>query len=197
MDLALRPDELVAAWRQDTRRLQLAAPDKLAAQQRVAARITLAGRGFATTITGRVMSQTRHADGFRLELAPDDLRVRALERLLAIARGAPAGGPTRAPRFLATLPVVVLGPAGPTYMNTFSVSENGCGLSWCGPVPGIDAPMEVRLGAGSRAASFRGLVCYASSAGRAATVGVRFVAGHRTAWTQMLSDVQRAGAPLA
>jgi hypothetical protein len=197
MDLALRPDELVAAWRPDTRRLQLVTPDQLALQQRVAARITLAGRGFATTITGRVMSQARHADGFRLELAPDDLRARALERLLAIARGATADGPTRAPRFLATLPAVVVGPAGPTYMNTFSVSENGCGLSWCGRVPAIDAAMDVRLGAGSRVASVRGVVCYASNAGRAATVGVRFVAGHRTAWTQMVSDVQRAGAPLA
>jgi hypothetical protein len=82
-------------------------------------------------------------------------------------------------------------------MNTFSVSENGCGLAWSGPVPAVAVPMEVRLGAGSKVAAFRGVVCWTAQAGRTATVGVRFLDGARTAWTMMIGDVQRSGAPLA
>jgi hypothetical protein len=196
LEVALRPDELVGAWRPDTRRLQLPAREPLALQQRIAARIALVGLRVEATITGRVASASGRGDLQRIELAPDDLRVRAMEQLLAVARGARADYRVRAPRFLATLPAIVVGPAGPTYMNTFSVSENGCGLAWSGPVPALELPMDLRLGAGSRAASVRGLVCW-THAGRSATVGVRFVAGERNAWAMMLGEVKRSGAPLA
>ena len=82
-------------------------------------------------------------------------------------------------------------------MTTFSVSEGGCGLAWSGPVPSIGVPVDVRLGAGKLAASFRGEVCWTVQSGRTATVGVRFVAGARSTWAMMLTDVKHSGAPPA
>jgi hypothetical protein len=187
----------VAAWRPDTRRLQLVTTEPLRLEQRVAARITAIGSGVSATITGRVVSTSRHGTQHRVELLPDEMRMRAMERLLAAARGERVAYDTRAPRFLATMPAVVYGPAGPTYMTTFSVSEAGCGLAWSGPLPAVGLPMDVRLGAGNRVAIFRSVVCWTQSSGRSANVGVRFVAGAKTAWTTMLTDVRSSGAPLA
>jgi hypothetical protein len=128
---------------------------------------------------------------------PDETRVRAVEGLVAAARGEPVQYQTRIPRFLAAMPAVVNGPGGPTYMTTFSVSEKGCGLAWSGPVPAVGVPMDVRLGAGRQVASFRSVVCWTAHSGRTATVGMRFVEGARNAWAMMLTDVMLSGAPPA
>lgn len=197
VDVSLRPDELVSAWRAESRRLVLPAREAPRLQQRIAARVTIAGLGVAATITGRVTSSSRDASFHRIELVPDETRVRAVERLVAVARGEAAGYEKRAPRLLASVPAVVHGPVGPRYMNTFSVSERGCGLTWSGPAPAVGARMEVRLGAGSRAASFRGAVCWTALAGRTTTVGLFFLAGAKDAWTSMLAELQRSGAPPA
>jgi hypothetical protein len=198
LEIPLRPEELVGAWRPDSRCLVLPTREPLRLQQRVAARITAVGLGVAATITGRVASASRHGDRYRIELVPDETRVRAMERLLAVARGEPVDYRTRAPRFLATMPAVVhRPPGGPTYMTTFSVSENGCGLAWSGPAPAVGAPLDVRLGAGSRAVSFRSVVCWTAHSGRTTTVGLRFLAGPTNAWVLMLTDVKCSGAPLA
>jgi hypothetical protein len=197
LEVPFRPDELVAAWRPESRRLVLPAREPLRLQQRVAARISALGLGVAATIAGRVASASRHGDACRIELAPDDLHVRALERLLSVAAGQRVQYQPRAPRFLAAMPVVVYGPAGPTYMTTFAVSQNGCGLAWSGPVPPVGAPMDVRLGAGSRAATLRSVVAWTARTGRAATVGVRFVSGGHAAWAMMLGEVRSSGAPPA
>lgn len=198
MDVRLRPDELVGAWRTDSRRLVLQTRQRLRVRQRVVARITAVGRGVAATITGRVASASRHEDVHRIEVVPDEMRLRALERLLAVARGETVEYQSRIPRLLATLPAVVHGPAGPVYMNTFSVSENGCGLAWSGPVRAtIGATLDIRLGAGSRAVTFRGEVCWTTRSGSMTTAGVRFVAGTKDAWTSMLMEAARSGAPPA
>jgi hypothetical protein len=197
VDVPLRPDELVAAWRPDSRRLLLPAREPLRLQQRVAARISAVGLGVAATIAGRVVSASRHGNLHRIELVPDDIHVRAVERLLSIAGGTPVAYQPRAPRFLASMPAVVYGPAGPTYMTTFSVSKNGCGLAWSGQVPAVGVPMDVRLGAGSRAATLRSVVCWTARSGRTATVGLRFVAGPQGAWAMLLSEVKTSGAPPA
>ncbi len=197
LEVPLRPDELVGAWRPDSRRFLLTTRDPLRLQQRVAACIRLVGTGVAATITGRVVSASRHANVHRIELVPDESRIRAVERLLAVARGEAVDYRARAPRFLASMPAVVHGPLGPRYMNTFSVSEKGCGLTWSGPVPAVGARMEVRLGAGNQAATFRGAVCWTAQEGRASTVGVFFLAGASHAWSTMLDDLKRSGAPPA
>ena len=198
IDVQLRPDELVAAWRADTRRLVLRTHEPLRARQRVAARITAIGRGAAATITGRVGSVSRHDGAHSIELVPDEMRLRALERLLAVARGEAINYQTRIPRFLATIPAVVHGPAGPNYMTTFSVSENGCGLAWSGPVPAVlGTEMDIRLGAGTRSVTFRSVVCWTARSGSTATVGVRFATGTRSTWAMILTEVKRSGAPPA
>ena len=197
LDVRLRPEELAVAWRPESRRLVLPAKAPLRLQQKVAARITAVGLGVAATITGRVVSAGPHGDRFRIELAPDEARMRAVERLMEIARGGAVRYHPRIPRFLASLPAFVSGPRQPTYMNTFSVSENGCGLVWSGPVPAAGATMDVRLGAGNRAATFRAVVCWTSQSGRSATVGLRFVSGPQQAWSTILAERRRAGAPLA
>jgi hypothetical protein len=198
LDVPLRPDELVAAWRPESRRLLLPTRAPVRLQLRVAARISVVGLGVAATITGRVVSASRHGTHHRIELAPDETRVRAVERLRAVARGeAAVDYQTRAPRFLASVPAVVHGPSGPTYMTTFSVSEKGCGLAWSGPIPDVGVPMEVRFGAGRQAANLSTVICWTAQSGRTATVGMRFLAGATTAWTMMLADVKRSGAPPA
>lgn len=198
MDVRLRPDELVAAWRADLRRLVLQTREPLRVRQRVAARITTVGRGVPATITGRVASASRHEGAHRIELAPDEVRLRALERLVAVARGEVVRYQPRTPRLLATIPAVVYGSAGPTYMTTFSVSENGCGLAWSGPVPATTgASLDIRFGAGSRTAILRGVVCWTTRSGSTAAVGVRFVTGAKDAWASMLTEAARSGAPPA
>jgi hypothetical protein len=198
LDVPLRPDELVAAWRPESRRLLLPTLAPVRLQLRVAARISVVGAGVAATITGPVVSASRHGTHYRIELVPDETRVRAVERLLAVARGeAAVDYQIRAPRFLATVPAVVHCPCGPTYMTTFSVSEKGCGLAWSGPVPDVGVQMKVRLGAGSQAASLSSVVCWTAQSGRTATVGVRFLAGATAAWAMMLADMKRSGAPPA
>jgi hypothetical protein len=197
IEIPLRPDELVAAWRPDSRRLLLPMRESIRLQQRIAVRITVLGLGVAATINGRVVSASRHENLHRIELVPDEIHMLAVERLVSIARGEAVRYQARAPRFLAIMPAVVNGPRGPTYMTTFSVSEKGCGLAWSGPVPPVGARMDVRLGAGSRATSFRSVVCWTAQSGRTATVGMRFEAGPASAWVALLGDVKRSGAPPA
>lgn len=198
LDVRLRPDELLAAWRAESRRLVLKTQEPVRAQQRIAARITALGRDVAATITGRVATASRDGTGLRIELVPDPTRLRALERLLAVARGQAVHYQARIPRYLATMPAVVHGPAGPIFMTTFSVSENGCGLAWSGPVEAVTgAELDIRLGAGSRAVTFRGVICWTARCGSMDTVGVRFVRGTKHAWAMMVTDARRAGAPPA
>ncbi len=198
LDVRLHHDELLAAWRADSRRLVIETRSAVPVRQRVAARITLVGRSAAATITGRVTSASRHEKTHRIELAPDEMRQRALERLLAIARGEAYEYRTRIPRLLATIPAVVLGPAGPIYMTTFSVSQDGCGLTWSGSEPAtVGSKVDVRLGAGTRAVTFRSVVCWTARAGSTNTVGLRFIAGAKDGWSTLLAEAQLSGAPPA
>jgi hypothetical protein len=196
-DVSFRPDELVAAWRPESRRLVVPTREALRLQQRVAPRIGVIGIRAAATITARVVSASRQGSISRVELVPEDVRVHALERLVSAARGEAIRYATRAPRFLATLPAIVDGPGGPTYMTTFSVSAKGCGLAWTGRVPCVGLPLLVRLGAGNRTASFKSEVCWTAMSGRTAMVGVRFLAGADNAWAMVLGEVERSGAPPA
>lgn len=197
VDVALRPEELVAAWRPESGRLVLAVPKPMRLQERVVSRIMVVGLDVAATITGRVASTSRQGNQHKVELAPDELRRPALAKLLSVARGEPVEYQNRLPRFLVSLPAVVQGSNGTHYRTTFSVSAKGCGLAWSGPVPAIGEPVDVRLGAGNRAAKFQAVVCWTSQAGNSTTVGVRFVAGHMGVWASMLNEVEGSGAPPA
>jgi hypothetical protein len=195
MHLALRPEELRAGWRPGARRLSVTLREPLQAKAKVALRISVAGLAVAATITGRVVGARRQPPAWSVEIAPDDGRVRALERLVAVASGEQVDYRPRAPRYLASVPAVVYGAHGPTFMTTFAVSENGCGLAWSGPMPHVGVPMEIRLGAGNQAAKLCGEVCWTAPAAK--TVGLQFAAGERAAWTRLLAEVRRSGAPPA
>jgi len=195
VDVPLRPEELRAAWQPAARRLSLALREPLQSKAKVALRISVAGLGVAATITGRVTGARRQPPAWSVEVAPDEGRMRALERLVAVAGGERVAYRPRAPRYLAAIPAIVYGPHGPTFMTTVSVSENGCGLSWSGPMPEVGVPLELRLGAGSLAAKLCGEVCFAAPAER--TLGVRFEAGERSAWSRIFAEVRRSGAPPA
>jgi hypothetical protein len=197
LDLALRPYELLAAWRPASRTLVLVVREPVQKRQRVHARISVLGMGVAATIIGRTRSARPHPVGLEIELEPEDTRLRAMERLVEVAGGERVAYQQRAPRLLASVPAVVHGPYGPTYMTTFSVSPNGCGLAWTGPIPDLGAPMDVRLGAGALTASFCGEVCWTAPTGRAPTVGLCFAAGDRRTWARILADLQRKGSPPA
>lgn len=96
---------------------------------------------------------------------------------------------TRAPRYRLALPAFVQTAASTTYMNTFSVSRGGCGLSWSGQVPRIGSGLNVRLGGGQTAASLRAMVCWARQVKGAQRVGVRFVGGEEAKLAVMLAQV--------
>lgn len=194
VEVALRPEELVAGWRPEYRRLVLLLPAPPRLQQRLAVRLTLRGLGVAATVTGRVVSAAAAGRVHRIELVPDDARVRAVEKLVSVACGENVDYQPRAPRFLASLPAVVHGALGPTFMTTMSVSERGCSLAWTGPVPAVGAPLDLRLGAGGRTVSVRSVVAWTSQAARSVTVGLRFEPGTSPAWRSIFGDVERSGA---
>lgn len=198
LDLPLRPYELLAAWRPDSRSLAIVVHEPVEAGQQVQARISVLGLGVGATIIGRAVRVEPAALGAHVELEPDQLRVRALERLVDLAAGARVVYRLRtAPRFLAQVPALVYRDRHAWRMTTFSVSENGCGLAWSGPTPAIGTGVDVHLGDGSEVASFFGEVRWTAPTGHAPAAGLQFSSGDRATWTRMLAELQRSGAPPA
>jgi hypothetical protein len=199
LDLALRPYELLAAWRPDARRLGVVVQGPVQLGARVQARVSVLGLGVAATVLGRAVRADPTPLGTEVQIEPDELRLRALERLVEIASGARVVYRNRAPRYLAEVPVLVYRDRRATRMSTFAVSEGGCGLAWSGPgpLPTVGTPLEVHLGAGAEVASFCGEVCWTAPTGRAPTLGLRFAAGDHITWARMLDGIQRSGAPPA
>lgn len=197
LDLALRPYELVAAWRPESRNLVLVVRDQVAPRQPVQARITVLGAGVGATILGHAARTAPHPFGVELELAPDALRARTLERLVEVATGARVAYRTRAPRYLAELPAVVHRMNGAKRVTTFAVSEGGCGVAWGGAMPTVGTPLEIQLAAGQQVASFCAEVCWTAPDGAVPTLGLRFAAGDHAVWSRIIGDLKRAGAPPA
>jgi hypothetical protein len=94
----------------------------------------------------------------------------------------------RAPRYRLVLPAFVQTATSTTYMNTFSVSRGGCGLSWSGQRPRLGSVLYVRLGGGRAAASLRAMVCWARDVSGASRVGVRFVGGEEAKLAVLLAQ---------
>jgi hypothetical protein len=187
----------MAAWRPASRRLVVVVREPVQERQPVQARISVLGLGVGATILGTAVSASPHPVGVELELEPDELRMRTLERLVEVAAGARVDYQRRAPRLLAEVPAVVSHGDRALRTTTFAVSDNGCGLAWSEPMPAVGTPLEIHLGTGSQVASFCGEVCWTSPFGRAPTLGLRFAAGDRQTWGFILAELKRAGAPPA
>lgn len=196
-DVPLRPSALLAAWHPTNRLLVVPVPERIPAAIRwIQLRISLVGLGAAATVTGRVAGTLIAPDASLVRVEPDAARLRALERLVAVAAaGAPVSYGAREPRVLVTVPAVVLTGAGPTYMCTVDVSANGCGLAWSGPAPAPGAQAAIRLGAGRAVAAVSCEVRWVQAVGRGSIVGMQVTGGDRDGWGRMHASLQRSGAP--
>jgi hypothetical protein len=198
IDTLLQPSELLASWRSKTGRLFLSTTEQPVLRERVAARIRLGGRRQSATVQGRVVSIGRGRALHRVELAPDAESLRAVQLLLAAARGESVPYFERAPRFLLRRPVVVASPDWQLLMTTRSISELGCSLEWAGPTPTVGEQLSVRLGPSWRDAEVSAMVRWVSPAARAAAAGLSVLLGPaaRFAWAGLLLEAVQSGAPL-
>lgn len=198
IDTLLQPSELLASWRSQTGRLFLSTTEKPVLRERVAARIRLGGRRQSATVQGSVVSIGHGRVLHRVEVAPDLESLRAVQLLLAAARGESIPYFARAPRYLVHRPVVVTGPDWQLLMTTRSISELGCSLDWSGPTPEIGEALTVKLGASWRDAEVAGVVRWASPAARAAAAGLSVLLGPaaRFAWAAILLEAVQSGAPV-
>jgi len=197
IDAPMTAAGLLEAWRPQSSHLFLGTPDAPRLGTRFAARLRLEECGLGATVLGGVGSVLRGEAGHRVEFVPDPSGVAAVRLLVAAAQGRSVRFHDRAPRLAARLPAVLRSAEVPVYMDTVSVSGDGCGLRWSGPPPEAGQPLALRIGAGPLASNLDGVVRWvASRQAAAAAVGVAFVGGAaRIGWHRWLELVAEAGAP--
>ena len=196
-DANLTSAELITAWRPQSRHLLLALPSAPRLGARVAARLSLDDSGLGATVLGSVKSVLRTRERHQIELAPDPSGAAAVQLLVAAAQGRAIRFADRAPRLAVRLPAVLRSTRLPLYMDTHSISREGCRLRWSGPSPEAGQPLALRVGAGPLATNLEGVVRWVSDAHARAAVGVALVGGAACAgWLRWLELAQEAGAPL-
>jgi len=197
LDVSFAPPGLLGAWRPRSCHLVLDVPGAPRLGARVAARVRLEGAALGATVLGSVASVLRDGPRHRVEFAPDPLGLPAVRLLVAAAGGEAVAFRDRAPRLLARLPAVLRSAPRPVYMDTVSVSGDGCGLRWSGPLPAPGQPLALRLGAGPFASHLEGAVRWVADGPARAVVGVAFAVGASpVGWLRWLELLQDAGAPL-
>lgn len=187
---------LVAGWRPGDHRLVVRTPTPLGRGKRVALR--LQGEvGVNAPVTGTVTGTRtlqgggpRGADTYAADVIVDADRRGMLRRVQEYFDGRAALPREREPRYRMSLPAVVSAGQAALYMKTFSLSRGGCGLSWAGERPPAGTYMNVRLGAGPTAPSFRARVCWVRGEPQGTRVGMRFLAGgDQQALLRLLGEV--------
>jgi hypothetical protein len=184
-------DRLAAAWSKASSRLGVRTHTLVKKGEAVRLRITSKASGLDLTMDATAASVDRDGGGWLVSAAVDADGAALVERLLAVLRGESDPIAHRKPRYRLALPAVVTSGTGKTFMNTVSVSLDGCGLAWSGPTPRTGSGLFVQIGSGSRAVSFRAMTCWSRETARGARVGVRFVGGDRTAWTEILAQLSK------
>jgi hypothetical protein len=184
-------ERLAGAWTKASGLLEVKAHTPVRQGELVRLRITSKATGLDLTLEGKTSTVRREGGAFVAAVALDRDGAALVERLLAVLRGEADPIAHRKPRYRISLPAVVTSGSGKTFMNTVSVSLDGCGLAWSGVVPRTGSGLFVQLGSGSRAVSFRAMTCWSRETARGARVGVRFVGGDRAAWTEMLAQISR------
>jgi hypothetical protein len=137
-------------------------------------------------IAGVVQAVLSNSGLATLEISVDEDQRAAVQRLLGFLQSGKDAPRARPPRYRAALPVFVSSREGSTYMNTFSVSRGGCGVTWIGTRPKVGSMLELRFGSGKATASFRAMVCWARDHKSGQRVGLRFVAGEEGPWISLL-----------
>jgi len=175
-EIPLDARTLVAAWRPGESRLVIRTEEPVGEGRRVALKL-LGDVGVTAPVLGTVTVARAIAGAYTAEIEVDADRRPALRRVLEFLNGKATLPRTRAPRFRVTMPVVVSLGSSHVYMTSFSLSRGGCGLVWSGTRPPLGANLEVRLGSGVRAATFRARVCWVRPEPLGVKVGLRFLAG--------------------
>jgi len=184
---------LAKAWRAAERRLVVTTQSPVGRGRRVVVNVSGVG-GVSLSLTGSVTAARATGGTCHAEIAVDEDRLPVVERILGFLAGNAEALKARAPRYKLALPAVVSSEAGHTYMNTFSVSQAGCGLAWSGPPPRQGRGVLIRLGSGTRTAAFRALIAWVRTDAKGLRVGLRFLAGEETKLTAMLGEAQRGAA---
>jgi len=167
------PEEWSSAWRGQPKRLLVALPGKPVMRQQVAMRVELAGHILQATVLGRVVGVRQMGTQIKAEVEPDPGSLAAIDLLDAAARGEAVSWRNRPRRWLAKLPVMVLGRTGSVMMATCNVSAGGCSLRWSGAPPAVNQVVRLRFGVGPRATELDGTVRWVRTKPNT-TVGVRF-----------------------
>lgn len=197
LDVQLTAEGLLAAWRPQSGHLVLDTPHAPRLGSRLAARLRLEGTGFRAAVLGAVGSRLHAGTGHRIELVPDPAGLAALKLLVSAAQGRPVRFQDRAPRVATCLPAVLREAGALRYMDTLSISREGCQLRWRGHTPATGALVSLRIGAGPLAANLDGVVRWVGAAHvhAHATVGVALLgAAARVGWLRWLELAQETGA---
>ena len=189
--LWIEMERLAGAWTKAVGLLELKSHTPVRQGEQVRLRITSKATGLDLPLEGKASTVRREGGAWVVSVALEHDGAALVDRLLAVLRGEADPLASRKPRYRLSLPAVVTSGSGKTFMNTVSVSLDGCGLAWSGPVPRTGSGLFVQLGSGSRAVSFRAMACWSRDTARGARVGVRFVGGDRTAWTEMLAQLSK------
>lgn len=195
-DVRLESSEWLGAWKPDASRLTVKTPLAPRLSDKIAVRVQLAKPSVRATVVGTVVSSSRQDEHHRVELAVEAESLDAARMLLAAAKGEPVTFRERPPRYLVKLPVLSSRGGASFYLNTLSVSANGCSLRWPGPLPTLGEAVNLRF-SGSRSIDMRGVVRWRKPA--SSTVGLRFVEriAAADAWQALLERVRQSGAPPA
>jgi len=167
------PEEWSSAWLPQSKRLLLPLPGKPGVRERVAVRLELAGHIVQATVLGSVTRLHRNGAALKAEVEPDPASLSAIALFDAAARGQAVRFRDRPRRWVAKLPVAVLGRNGAAVMITTNVSPGGCSLRWSGAPPAVNQILRLRFGMGPRSTELDGSVRWVRG-GQATTVGIRF-----------------------
>ena len=181
---------LLAAWRAEESRLLVPAAAAATAGRRVSLEV-IGVNDDPLSVSGVVSTARRTQAGWELAVDVDEEGRALVARVLRWLEGGGERPRARAPRLQVSLPVVVSGSSGATYMMAYSLSRGGCGLAWSGPAPRLGDALWVRLGSGARAVSMRGMVCWTRDGQGGRRVGLRFVGGQQPELSELLARVKR------
>jgi len=185
--------ELAEAWSPTGQRLALRSVTPMVKGQRVT--VVVSGAGGATIpLAGAVMGAAPAGGGCAVEIGVDEERRPALRRIMAFLEGVAREPTTRAPRLRLALPAFVASRETHAYMTTFSVSRGGCGLVWSGTPPKRGGALQIRLGSGTRSASFQARVCWTRQEQNGLRVGVRFLVGEDSSLAALIDQEGRGAA---